>query len=99
MYQNNSEERYALAKSIENLSTEVTSLKFHPSGSVLAAASRSIKDSLKLIHTSSGTVFKNWPNSKTPLSYVNAIDFSNDGRKLAVGNDKGKVLLYKLNHF
>ena len=45
------------------------------------------------------TVFSNWPTSKTPLSYVFSLDFSPSGGYLAVGNDKGKVLLYRLKHY
>ena len=44
-------------------------------------------------------MFKNWPTSKTPLGYVWDVDFSPGGGYLAVGNDKGKCLLYRLDHY
>ena len=57
------------------------------------------KEALRLVHMPSCTVFSNWPTSKTPLSYVFSLDFSPSGGYLAVGNDKGKVLLYRLKHY
>jgi U3 small nucleolar RNA-associated protein 18 len=44
-------------------------------------------------------VVKNWPTGATPLGYVNSFDFSNDGKLIAIGNDKGRVLLYKIGAF
>jgi U3 small nucleolar RNA-associated protein 18 len=44
-------------------------------------------------------IFSNWPTSQTPLHYVNTFDFSAKSEYLALGNDRGHVLLYKLNHF
>ena len=38
-------------------------------------------------------------HSQTPLSYVFSLDFSPNSGYLAVGNDKGKVLLYRLRHY
>jgi U3 small nucleolar RNA-associated protein 18 len=47
----------------------------------------------------SGTVFSNWPTSKSPMNYVFSLDFSPTSGFLALGNDKGKVLLYRLRHY
>jgi U3 small nucleolar RNA-associated protein 18 len=44
-------------------------------------------------------VFSNWPTDQTPLHYVNSFDFSSDSNYLALGNDRGHVILYKLNYF
>lgn len=55
--------------------------------------------SLKLVHCQSQTVFANWPTSKTPLGYVWSLDFSPTGEYMAVGNDKGKCLLYSVRHY
>lgn len=55
--------------------------------------------SLKLVHSQSQTVFANWPTSKTPLGYVWSLDFSPTGEYMAVGNDKGKCLLYSVRHY
>ena len=40
-------------------------------------------------------MFFNWPVRKTPLSYVSGVDISPQGKYLAVGNAKGRVLLYR----
>jgi len=45
------------------------------------------------------TVFSNWPTAGTPLSYVSCFDFSPNSGFLAIGNDKGNALLYRLNYY
>ncbi len=86
-------------KSIMNLHTSVDHMRFNPTGDILAISSQREKDSLKLVHTPTQTVFSNWPTSKTPLGYVYSLDFSPGSKFMAVGNDKGKCLLYKLSHY
>lgn len=44
------------------------------------------------------TVFSNWPTSST-LGYVNALDLSQSSSLLAIGNDKGKVSLFQIQHY
>ena len=89
----------AAVKSFLHLTTQVTSLAFHPSAEILAMASDQKTDSLRLLHVPSGTVFGNWPTVNTPLRKVQAIGFSPNGAHMAVGNDRGKVLLYRLAHY
>jgi U3 small nucleolar RNA-associated protein 18 len=48
------------------------------------------------IHLPTLTSFSNWPTSSTPLGHVSAIDFSAQSEYVAVGNTRGKVLLYHL---
>lgn len=84
---------------IGNLTTSITGLKFHHDGELLATYSRQNKDALKLVHTGTSTVFKNWPTSKTPLHKVSALDFSHKGGLMAIGNERGRVLLYRVNHY
>ena len=86
-------------KSIMNLHTSVDHMKFNTDGQILAFSSRREKDSLKLLHVPTQTVFSNWPTTKTPLSYVWSLDFSPGSKYMAIGNDKGKCLLYKLSHY
>lgn len=62
---------------------------------ILAIASQRKKDALKLLHVPSLSVFSNWPTRGTPLSYVTALDISPHSQFIAIGNDKGKVLLYR----
>lgn len=108
------ESSFSLMKSVMNLTTKVTSMAFHPSGQLLAIASGEKKDQLKLVHLPTGSVYMNWPRlialSKqqqaaepgrraSPLHRVTCVQFSPDGSRLAIGNGRGRVLLYQLNHF
>jgi U3 small nucleolar RNA-associated protein 18 len=86
-------------KIIDNLTTPISAIKFNHDAQILAVASRYKKDAFKLVHVPSRKVFANWPTSNTPLGYVNTMDFSPNGGYLAMGNDKGKVLLYRLNAY
>ena len=86
-------------KSIMNIPTSVDGLRFNHDGQILAMSSRFSSDCLKLLHVPSRTVFSNWPTSKSPLNYVFDVDFSPQSRFLAVGNDKGRCLIYKLRHY
>lgn len=74
-------------------------MKFTHDSQILALCSRSIKDCLRLVHFPSMTIFSNWPTSRTPLGYVSSFDFSPNSGYLSIGNQTGKVLLYRLNHY
>lgn len=109
LYENSKEERSANfysrteerdpMKAIMNLTTCIDNLRFNDTGEILAISSRREKDSMRLVHLPSATVFSNWPTSKTPLGYVWSFDFSPKSGYLAVGNDKGKCLMYRLSHY
>jgi U3 small nucleolar RNA-associated protein 18 len=86
-------------KSIMNLKTAADQVTFNNDGQILAVSSRRGRDSLRLVHVPTGTVFANWPTSKTPLGYVWCTAFGPSSKFLAVGNDRGKCLLYKLMHY
>ena len=86
-------------KSIMNLQTSADMLQFNHDGQILAMSSRRERNSMKLLHVPTATVFSNWPTSKTPLNYVWSMDFSPQSKFLAIGNDKGKCLLYQLQHY
>jgi U3 small nucleolar RNA-associated protein 18 len=86
-------------KSIMNLTTSADNLCFNHDGQILALSTRRETNGLKLLHVPTATVFSNWPTNKTPLKYVWSMDFSPKSRYMAVGNDHGKCLLYRLKHF
>ncbi|KAL1407056.1 U3 snoRNP protein [Vanrija albida] len=86
-------------KSLEHLTTPISSIAFHPSQEIIASASGAKTDLLKLYHLPSGTAFSNWPTSSTPLGRVNSVKFSPGGEYLTTGNTKGAVLLWSLRHF
>ncbi|KAF0692547.1 Aste57867_16359 [Aphanomyces stellatus] len=86
-------------KSLMHLTTSIATLQFNPDSQILAMASKEAKDALKMVHLPSMTVFANWPSPKTPLHYVTSMDFSPTSGYFAVGNARGRVLLYRLNHY
>eukprot|EP00112_Aurelia_sp_Birch-Aquarium-sp1_P006263 Seg1694.2 transcript_id=Seg1694.2/GoldUCD/mRNA.D3Y31 product="U3 small nucleolar RNA-associated protein 18" protein_id=Seg1694.2/GoldUCD/D3Y31 len=86
-------------KTVLNLQTSIHCLKFNPSSEMLAISSRAVKDSLKLLHVESLTVFSNWPTRKGALGYVQSLAFTPQSGYLAVGNDSGKAMLFRLKHY
>lgn len=86
-------------KTITNLTTPISTVRFDPSGQILAIASDAKKDQLRLVHLPSLTTFANWPTSGTPLSRVTSVDFSAGSEYVAIGNNRGRVLLYHLRYF
>jgi U3 small nucleolar RNA-associated protein 18 len=72
-----------LVKSIMNLTTAVSDLKFDPSGQLLAVCSKWKKNAVRLIHTGAGgsyTAFQNFPagNAVGVLRYPLTLGFSSD---------------------
>ncbi|KAJ3839760.1 WD40-repeat-containing domain protein [Lentinula raphanica] len=86
-------------KTIENLTTPISTLRFNHDAQLLAIASKEKKDGMRLIHLPSLTSFSNWPTSSTPLGHVTAVDFSARSEYIAIGNTRGRVLLYHLKNF
>lgn len=86
-------------KAIMNLTTSISKTLFNSTSEILAISSRVKKDCFKLVHLPSLTVFPNWPTPRTPLRYINTFDFSPNSGYLSIGNDRGKALLFRLNHY
>jgi len=86
-------------KNIMNITTSISNIAFNSDSQLLAMTSRKTKDCMKLVHMPSLTVYQNWPTQQTPLNYVTSIDFSPNSGYMAIGNQKGKALLYKLTHY
>ncbi|KZT61781.1 WD40 repeat-like protein [Calocera cornea HHB12733] len=88
-----------VVKSVMNLTTRITALRFNHTTEILCLASKERKDQMRMMHVPSNTVFFNWPTSGTPLGHVTAVDFSAGSEYAAIANSKGKVLLYQLRHY
>eukprot|EP00501_MAST-03F_sp_TOSAG23-6_P002190 GSMAST32.ASY1.ANO1.2290.1 assembled CDS len=86
-------------KAIMNLTTAIDGLTFNHDSQLLSIRSQRIKDQFKIVHCPSFTTYQNWPTSNTPLGYVSSTSFSPHSGFLSIGNDKGKVLLYRLQHY
>lgn len=87
-------------KSVMNLTTAITDLKFNPTSQMLAVCSKWKKNSVKMIHLPSYTVFQNFPGVAAGiLKYPFTFDFSYSGEFFAMGNDEGKAHLFHMPHF
>lgn len=86
-------------KTIMNLTTAITDLEFNSSSEVLALASSDIKNSIKLFHIASGSVFSNFPPFQSKLGHLQCINFSPGSGYLALGNRQSVVSLFRLKHF
>jgi U3 small nucleolar RNA-associated protein 18 len=86
-------------KDVMNLTTKVTSIAMHPAGQLMAIASDQKRDQLKLVHLPSGSVFENWPTTQTPVRRVQCMEFSPSMDVLALGNNRGRVVMYKIGHY
>ncbi|KAI8092998.1 WD40-repeat-containing domain protein [Halteromyces radiatus] len=86
-------------KSIGNLTTRITNMKFNYDSQLLAIASSDKKDALKLVHPPTGRVVVNWPTERTPLNRVSAMDFSPSSEYFTVGTKRGRVLLFNIKDY
>ncbi len=57
------------------------------------------KGALRVLHVPTRTVYQNWPTPRTPTSYVACAAFSPHSGYLALGTDKGRAPLFRLNHY
>lgn len=86
-------------KSIFNLTTSITNLKFNYASEILALSSSDIENSVRLLHIGSNTVFNDFPTFGTKLGLITSLNFSPGSGYLALGNKKSTVALYRLKHY
>ncbi|CAI8037089.1 U3 small nucleolar RNA-associated protein 18 homolog [Geodia barretti] len=86
-------------RAVMNLTTAVDHLQFNSTSEILAVASSAKKDAVKMVHLSSLTVFSNWPHVHSRLGRPTSLHLSPLSRYLALGNERGKALLFRLNHY
>ncbi|XP_060700408.1 U3 small nucleolar RNA-associated protein 18 homolog [Hemiscyllium ocellatum] len=87
-------------KVIRNLVTAVTSLAFNPTTEILAIASKSTDHAVKMIHIPSFTAFSNFPVSGQKVIYLaQEMDFSPRSGFFSIATNRGKALLYRLQHY
>ena len=87
------------AKSLMNLTTAADGAVFNPDAQLLAVWSRRKQRAFKLVHLPSCTVFSNWPQTTAPLGTVYSAAFSPNGGYLALGNEQGRALLFRMCHW
>ncbi len=84
-------------KSIGNLVTAASILRWNVDSQVLAIASTKMMGALRAVHVPSFHVFQNWPMEHAQLPvFVSSMDISPNSGYLAVGTRKGDALLYRL---
>uniref|UniRef100_A0A2K6DS10 U3 small nucleolar RNA-associated protein 18 homolog n=1 Tax=Macaca nemestrina TaxID=9545 RepID=A0A2K6DS10_MACNE len=87
-------------KAIMNLVTGVTSLTFNPTTEILAVASEKNERSSQIGSSSFLYSISNFPViKKKNISHVYTMEFSLRGGYFALGNEKGKALMYRLHHY
>lgn len=82
-----------------NLVTRISCVRVHPSSELLCFSSPDRARALRIVHLQSLRVFSNWPKDITPIHRVQDVVFDTTGHYMAIGNEKGKVLIYGLSHF
>ena len=86
-------------KVYKNLTTSVTNCTFSPTNEIFAFFSYRNKHAIRVAHTNTHTVYSNWPKQESNLGYINALDFSYNSKYMALGNDLGRVMIFRLNYF
>ena len=89
---------------LSHLTTPISHLSVSACGQVLAMASKWKRDAIRLVHLTSGTVYRNWPTARTPLGRISSMtlgecegvvagsrDEEGRGVVLIVGNEQGIV--------
>jgi U3 small nucleolar RNA-associated protein 18 len=99
MYESPTQKRSKPVASLHNLTTQADVMSLSSCGQMAAVASTQKKDSLRIVHLQSRTVFSNWPTSRTPVHYPMDVAFSPSSGFVTVANARGRALLYRLTHF
>lgn len=91
--------RITARRAIGNLTTAITTMQFSHDAQLLAIASRNKKDALRVVHVPTLRTYSNWPTAGTPLGHVTTLAFSAESQYMAMGNSRGRVLLYSLRPY
>lgn len=83
-------------KVVRSLKTKIDSLRFDSTGALLLTSSSQLKDGVRIVDTVTHHTLSTWPTKATPLHYVLSGDFHPLSTHLALGNVRGRVLLYNL---
>ncbi|KAJ5079758.1 u3 small nucleolar RNA-associated protein [Anaeramoeba ignava] len=89
----------APVKSFMNLTTSITAMQFNPDSNILAISSSLRNSQIRFVHIPSLSVFHNWPSQKSPVKMITSLAFSPHGGYFVCGSIKGRVLLYRVNHY
>ncbi|KAI8424371.1 hypothetical protein MSG28_002898 [Choristoneura fumiferana] len=71
-------------KTITNLTTKITCLKFNASTEIMAAVSNITPNAVKLVHIPSYSVFANFPTQGKSIGHLNTVGFSPNSGYMAI---------------
>jgi len=87
-------------KYLKNLTTPIQTLKMNCTSELLVMNSYFLPRAVRLVHFPSFTVYENFPEfTDKKVQIVNSVDFSLNSGYLTLGNNNGKVLLYRLKYY
>ncbi|CAL1546482.1 unnamed protein product [Lymnaea stagnalis] len=87
-------------KLIKNLTTKCSGALFNAQSEILALRSKDVEKGIRLVHFPSMTVLPNFPEQHDhDMKNLLSMDFSPSSGYLALGNNKGRCLLYRLQHY
>lgn len=86
-------------KRFMHLRSAVTCIKFNHTSELLAMSSRYVKNSVKVAHFPSATVYPRFPTATEHLGTVTSMEFSPNSKFLAFGTRNRKVPLFRLKYF
>ncbi|ODM99520.1 U3 small nucleolar RNA-associated protein 18 [Orchesella cincta] len=86
-------------KSLQNLVTSVSSLKFNSTSEILAMGSTDKQNAIRLVHAPSLTVFPNFPFLNADYGRPQTIAFTPNSGYMAVGGNKGIAYLFRLKKY
>ncbi|RWS31146.1 U3 small nucleolar RNA-associated protein 18-like protein [Leptotrombidium deliense] len=87
------------AKTLMNLTTEITGLKFNHTSELLAMCSSHKAESIRCVHFPTKTVFSNFPKFGSTYKNITEVDISLNSGYLAFGTNRGNVHLFRMIHF
>ena len=86
-------------KTVMNLTTSITDLKFSPTSQALTYCSKWKKNAIRMVHIPSYTAFQNFPGAAVGiLKFPMCIDYNKNGDFLAMGSDEGKAHLWQIKN-
>lgn len=87
-------------KTFKNLKSPVSGLCFNSTSEILAMASDSEQNAVKLAHVPSFSVFSNFPGfNYRDMKFPQEIAFSPNSGYFSVGSNQGRAMLYRLKHY
>lgn len=86
-------------RTFTNLKTKIDLLNYNHSGELLLIGSKAAPGAFRLVHSHSGTVYRNFPSAKKKYGHLLSTDFSPLSGYLALGCSTGRAFLCRIPYF